>query len=228
MAHPFVLAQFNPTLTATKARMKLGVVQAASSITCCPFLALTIALPESHAGRPAGYNLVLFPVSPEKPSGEFAEYYVTVSLPPTKQTKVLHLALPSQSDVLYIHTVPALYLKSDLPSNTLPYQLDPETLEQLRVLGKEQLRSWLNAEIQHRNSGGKESVQANWDTWSSENETLYEFRGHFGPLVFEFLNPDRGFDLGTIRPPRVVEELMIFKKCVVSLCLPYPLTMNVD
>ena len=227
MAHSFVPAQFSPTLTATKAqvRMRPGVVQAASSIIRRPFSALTIAVPESHAERPSGYKVILFPVSPEKPSGEFAEYYTTDSLPPTKQTKVLHLGLPSQSDVLYIHTVPALYLKSDLPFNTLPYQLAPETLEQLRTLAKEQQRSWLNAGIQRRNSGGKESVQANWDTWSGENP--YEFQGHVGPFVVEFLNPD-GFDLGTITPPRVVEELMIFKKWVVSVCFLHPLTTDGD
>jgi hypothetical protein len=230
MAHSLVLAKFSPSLTATKARMSPTVIQAAGSMICRPFFALAIALAESHAGQQFGYNVALFPVSPRKPGGEFADYHATIFLPPTEQSKFLHLGLSSQppqylSGPLYLHTVPALYLKSGLPSCALPYQLDLESLQQVRALGDGHQISWFRAALQHLDSGGDESVQEGWDTWSGDDP--YDVQVPFGSFMVEYLDPD-GIDLGTIGPPYVLEELMIFKKWVKFGHLLYPLTVDAD
>ena len=227
MAHStLVLAKFSPVLSAARARMSPRVVEGADAIICCPFLALALALAESHAGRQFGYNVVLFPISPSKPAGEFAEYYASVSL----QSKLLRLCLPSQSplddsDVLYLHTVPALYLKSGLPSSGSPYQLDSEGVEQLRSLGEDHQTSWLRAALRRLSSGGEETVGEYWDTWSGGDP--YQIQVPFGSFIFDYLDSD-GIDLRSMTPPSVVEELMTFKKCVDSGRLLCPLTVNAD
>lgn len=204
--------------------MSPTVVQAVSSIICRPFLALAITLDESHNGQRFGYNVVLFPVSPRKPDGEFAGYYAS-----TRQANFLRLGLPSESlpDIIYIHTAPALYLKAGLPSRVLPYQLHVKCLQQLLALGNDHQTSLLQAAFQRLKSGGEESVQEGWDTWSGND--LYDVQVPFGDFKVEYLNPD-GFDLGTIGSPNVLEELMVFKKWDTSGRLPVSrlLTVNAD
>lgn len=199
--------------------------QAAARLNTLPFIALRIRESDLTVHQPPDPRRnLLFVVSPHKPTGTHSTNYLALS--PTTQEEARSLSvyppLHAEGQSLYIHTIPTLL---ELPYGwdttaavaevAGPHQLDDESLHNFRRWFGEDMKKrhqyMLARPRSQCSSGGNDTVEGDWDTWSGDQGTegLNDPRGY----AFEYLPLQ---EVAVTSPPHVYQDLTVYKQYVMS------------
>ncbi|EMD34938.1 hypothetical protein CERSUDRAFT_116459, partial [Gelatoporia subvermispora B] len=221
MVLSFVLVELDPVASCSAEPTYWPGAQKVAELKTQPFLALRVPLgdiPWVEERPDFVKKSYLFPVSTEKPDGQYTGLYLTLNDSLEPETRILNIIPPLRykGQQLYVQTWTCYteVLSPGVVDLPLPHHLDEDTIESFFAWLRDDVVKRYKDFKSVRSSGGEDEVRSNWSTWSNQSVPDWRTKPFTKTCTFKHLPCSSVDRVAVSMPPSIVHEMRLLLRLI--------------